>query len=43
MIAHIDFQEALPDTLANPAEYERLPSNPGLEEDNEALSTDTTY
>ena len=32
-IAEIDFQEALPDRLANPAEYERLLSNPVLEED----------
>ena len=41
-IAEIDFQEALPDRLANPAEYERLLSNP-VEEDNEAFSIDTVY
>ena len=42
-IAEIDFQEALPDRLANPAEYERLLSNPVLEEDNETFSTDLAY
>ena len=42
-IAEIDFQEALPDRLANPAEYERLLSNPVLEVDNETFSTDTAY
>ena len=43
MIAQIDFQEALPDRLANPEEYERPPSNPVLEENYEPPSTDTTY
>ena len=42
-IAQIDFQEALPDRLANPEEYERPPSNPVLEENYEPPSTDTTY
>ena len=32
VVVGIDFLEALPDRLANPVEYERLPSNPGLEE-----------
>ena len=43
-IAQIDFDELLPDRLANPVEYERLLSDPaGCEEDNEALSDDTIY
>ena len=41
--AQIDFQETLPDRLANPEEYERLLADPVREEDNETFSTDTAY